>query len=342
MWFNKKKEASCDTIMKDKNNILEIDNLQVYFETESGIVKAVDGVTIDIPKNSTIGIVGESGCGKSVTSLTTMRLLQEPPGKICGGEIRLNLGDGAIDIAKASQEKMREIRGKNIAMIFQEPMTSLNPVFTIGEQMQEGILVHEPGITRKELADRVISLLKMVGIARPEGIVKSYPHELSGGMKQRVVIAMALSLNPSLIIADEPTTALDVTIQAQVLELMRGLKQKTEASIMLITHDLGVVAEMADYVVVMYAGRVVEQGTVMEIFKDPRHPYTRGLLKSRPSADSASERLFSISGNVPNPVGLPNYCYFKNRCDTACDSCEGEYPVLREITPTHKVSCHVD
>lgn len=342
MWFKKKKEASCDTIMKDKNNILEIDNLQVYFETESGIVKAVDGVTIDIPKNSTIGIVGESGCGKSVTSLTTMRLLQEPPGKICGGEIRLNLGDGAIDIAKASQEKMREIRGKNIAMIFQEPMTSLNPVFTIGEQMQEGILVHEPGITRKELADRVISLLKMVGIARPEGIVKSYPHELSGGMKQRVVIAMALSLNPSLIIADEPTTALDVTIQAQVLELMRGLKQKTEASIMLITHDLGVVAEMADYVVVMYAGRVVEQGTVMEIFKDPRHPYTRGLLKSRPSADSASERLFSISGNVPNPVGLPNYCYFKNRCDTACDSCEGEYPVLREITPTHKVSCHVD
>ena len=342
MWFKKKKEASCDTVMKDKNNILEIDNLQVYFETESGIVKAVDGVTIDIPKNSTIGIVGESGCGKSVTSLTTMRLLQEPPGKIRGGEIRLNLGDRAIDIAKASQEQMRAIRGKNIAMIFQEPMTSLNPVFTIGEQMQEGILVHEPGISRKELADRVISLLKMVGIARPEGIVKSYPHELSGGMKQRVVIAMALSLNPSLIIADEPTTALDVTIQAQVLELMRDLKRKTKASIMLITHDLGVVAEMADYVVVMYAGRVVEQGTVMEIFKDPRHPYTRGLLKSRPSADSSSTRLFSISGNVPNPVGLPNYCYFKNRCDTACDSCEGEYPALREITPTHKVSCHVD
>lgn len=342
MWFKKKKEASCDTVMKDKNNILEIDNLQVYFETEAGIVKAVDGVTIDIPKNATIGIVGESGCGKSVTSLTTMRLLQEPPGKICGGEIRLNLGDEAIDIAKATQEKMREIRGKNIAMIFQEPMTSLNPVFTIGEQMQEGILVHEPGISRKELADRVISLLKMVGIARPEGIVKSYPHELSGGMKQRVVIAMALSLNPSLIIADEPTTALDVTIQAQVLELMRDLKNKTSASIMLITHDLGVVAEMADYVVVMYAGRVVEQGTVMEIFKDPRHPYTRGLLKSRPSATEPTERLFSIAGNVPNPVGLPNYCYFKNRCDTACDSCEGEYPALREITPTHKVSCHVD
>jgi len=342
MWFKKKNEASCSTVMKDKNNILEIDNLQVYFETESGIVKAVDGVTIDIPKNSTIGIVGESGCGKSVTSLTTMRLLQEPPGKIYGGGIRLNLGDGAIDIAKASQEKMREIRGKDIAMIFQEPMTSLNPVFTIGEQMQEGILVHEPGVTRKELVDRVISLLKMVGIARPEGIVKSYPHELSGGMKQRVVIAMALSLNPSLIIADEPTTALDVTIQAQVLELMRDLKQKTKASIMLITHDLGVVAEMADYVVVMYAGRVVEQGTVVEIFKDPRHPYTRGLLKSRPSAAEPTERLFSISGNVPNPIGLPNYCYFKNRCDTACDSCEDEYPALREITPTHKVSCHID
>ncbi|MBE5947971.1 MAG: ABC transporter ATP-binding protein [Lachnospiraceae bacterium] len=342
MWFKKQKDTSCSTVMRDKNNILEIDNLQVYFNTEAGVVKAVDGVTIDIPKNSTIGIVGESGCGKSVTSLTTMRLLQEPPAKICGGEIRLNRGNEAIDIAKASQEKMREIRGKDIAMIFQEPMTSLNPVFTIGEQMQEGILVHEPGITRKELADRVISLLNMVGIARPEGVVKSYPHELSGGMKQRIVIAMALSLNPSLVIADEPTTALDVTIQAQVLELMRDLKQKTKASIMLITHDLGVVAEMADYVVVMYAGRVVEQGTVMEIFKDPRHPYTRGLLKSRPSADASASRLFSISGNVPNPIGLPNYCYFKNRCDTSCSSCEGEYPVLREVTATHKVSCHVD
>ena len=328
--------------MKNKENILEIDKLKVYFNTEAGVVKAVDGVTIDIPKNSTIGIVGESGCGKSVTSLTTMRLLQEPPGKICDGEIRLNLGGEAIDIAKAPQERMREIRGKNIAMIFQEPMTSLNPVFTIGEQLQEGILVHEPGIGRKALAEKVISLLNMVGIARPEGIVKSYPHELSGGMKQRVVIAMALSCNPSLIIADEPTTALDVTIQAQVLELMRDLKEKTKASIMLITHDLGVVAEMADYVVVMYAGRVVEQGTVMEIFKDPRHPYTRGLLKSRPTAAAPTDRLFSISGNVPNPVGLPNYCYFKNRCDSSCESCEGEYPVLREITPTHKVSCHID
>lgn len=342
MWLKKNKKAFCSTVMRDKNNILEIDNLKVYFNTDAGLVKAVDGVTIDIPKNATIGIVGESGCGKSVTSLAAMRLLQEPPGKICDGEIRLNLGDGAIDIVKASQKKMGEIRGKNIAMIFQEPMTSLNPVFTIGEQIQEGIIVHEPQISRKELAARVLSLLDMVGIARPEGIVKSYPHELSGGMKQRIVIAMALSCNPSLIIADEPTTALDVTIQAQVLELMRKLQKKTQASIMLITHDLGVVAEMADYVVVMYAGRVVEQGTVMEIFKDPRHPYTRGLLKSRPSAAKPTERLFSISGNVPNPVGLPNYCYFKNRCVSDIEACEGKYPVLRNVSPTHKVSCHIN
>lgn len=342
MWNKRNKAIDCSTIMRNTNNILEIDNLKVYFSVEGEVIKAVDGVSIDIPKSSTIGIVGESGCGKSVTSLTTMRLLQEPPSRICGGEIRLNIGDGAIDIVRASQNKMREIRGKNIAMIFQEPMTSLNPVFTIGEQLQEAIVVHEPQIGREELTGRIVSLLKMVGIARPEGIIKSYPHELSGGMKQRIVIAMALSCNPSLIIADEPTTALDVTIQAQVLEIMRELKNKVNTSIMLITHDLGVVAEMADYVIVMYAGRVVEQGTVLEIFKDPRHPYTRGLLKSRPSANVSLERLFSISGNVPNPIGLPNYCYFKNRCDTACDLCDGEYPVLREITPTHKVSCHVD
>lgn len=327
--------------MKNADNILEVDGLKVYFDTDEGTVKAVDGVSFEIPKNSTIGIVGESGCGKSVTSLAVMRLLQEPPGKICGGAMRFNMNGGAVDIAKMSQEQMRKIRGKNVAMIFQEPMTSLNPVFTIGEQMQEGILLHEPDIRKPELKEKVMRLLKEVGIARPEGVASSYPHELSGGMKQRVVIAMALSCNPQLIIADEPTTALDVTIQAQVLELMKELKEKINTSIMLITHDLGVVAEMADYVVVMYAGRVVEEGAVEEIFKDPRHPYTKGLLRSRPSGEKAGERLYSISGNVPNPVNLPDYCYFRNRCESSCEACTGGYPELINVSPTHKVSCHI-
>lgn len=328
-------------IMKDNDNILEIDNLKVYFHTDEGVVKAVDGVSLDIPKNATVGIVGESGCGKSVTSMTIMRLLQEPPAKIEAGEIRLNLGDDTVDIVKMSKDSLRKIRGKEVAMIFQEPMTSLNPVFTIGEQLMEGILLHQPKIANAELKSKVIDLLKTVGISRPEEIIKSYPHELSGGMKQRVVIAMALSCEPKLIIADEPTTALDVTIQAQVLELMRELKERVQTSIMLITHDLGVVAEMADIVVVMYAGRVVEQGTVFEIFENPLHPYTRGLMKARPSVANKTDRLFSIAGNVPSPVGLPDYCYFKNRCDLNEDICEGDYPELISVTPTHKVSCYV-
>ncbi len=342
MWFHKKEQSlsTAAAVMNDEDNILEIDNLRVYFHTDEGVVKAVDGVSLDIPKNATVGIVGESGCGKSVTSMTIMRLLQEPPAKIEEGEIRLNLGEKTVDIAKMNKDSMRKIRGKEVAMIFQEPMTSLNPVFTIGEQLMEGIVLHRPDISNAELKDKVIELLKTVGISRPEEIVKSYPHELSGGMKQRVVIAMALSCEPKLIIADEPTTALDVTIQAQVLELMRELKERIKTSIMLITHDLGVVAEMADIVVVMYAGRIVEQGTVYEIFENPLHPYTRGLMKARPSAGK-TDRLFSIAGNVPSPVGLPKYCYFRNRCDSSEELCEGDYPELISVTPTHKVSCYV-
>lgn len=343
MWFHKKEQSlnSAMAVMNNTDNILEIDNLRVYFHTDEGIVKAVDGVSLDIPRNKTIGVVGESGCGKSVTSMTIMRLLQEPPAKIEEGEIRLNLGERTVDIAKMNKDSMRKIRGKEVAMIFQEPMTSLNPVFTIGEQLMEGIVLHRPDISNADLKNKVIELLKTVGISRPEEIVKSYPHELSGGMKQRIVIAMALSCEPKLIIADEPTTALDVTIQAQVLELMRELKERIKTSILLITHDLGVVAEMADIVVVMYAGRIVEQGTVYEIFENPLHPYTRGLMKARPSAAGKADRLFSIAGSVPSPVGLPKYCYFRNRCDSSEELCEGDYPELISVTPTHKVSCYV-
>lgn len=345
--FNKEKkrknvpETEYLTKMHNPDNVLEFDNLQTYFYTDAGVVKAVDGVSFEIPKGKTIGVVGESGCGKSVTSLSAMRLLQGPQGQIAGGEIRYNQDSRAINIAKLPMKEMQKIRGKEIAMIFQEPMTSLNPIFTIGDQLSEPIKLHNPEMTKKEIQERVIELLKLVGIARAEGIVDNYPHELSGGMKQRVVIAMALSCSPRLIIADEPTTALDVTIQAQILDLLRELKDRINASIMLITHDLGVVAEMADYVVVMYAGRVVEQGTAKEIFHDPKHPYTIGLMKSRPVLNEEVGRLYSIPGNVPNPIGMPSYCYFRNRCLECVEQCNGPYPHLRNITETHKVSCHL-
>ncbi|NLZ80235.1 MAG: ABC transporter ATP-binding protein [Clostridiales bacterium] len=328
------------TKMKNDENVLEIDNLRSYFYTDSGTVKAVDGVSFNIPKGKTIGVVGESGCGKSVTSLSVMRLLQGPQGQIAGGEIRYNQGDRALNISKLPMSEMQKIRGNEIAMIFQEPMTSLNPVFTIGNQISESIALHNPEMTKKELKEKVLELLKLVGIVR-EGIEDSYPHELSGGMKQRVVIAMALSCNPRLIIADEPTTALDVTIQAQILDLLRDLKDKINASIMLITHDLGVVAEMADYVVVMYAGRVIEQGTASEIYNDPKHPYTVGLMKSRPVLNETTERLYSIPGNVPNPIGMPNYCYFRNRCEKRMEICKGLYPEITDISDTHKVNCYL-
>lgn len=347
--YNKEKklknvpESYYTTTMSNEDNILEFHNLQTHFFTDTGTVKAVDGVSFNIPKGSTVGVVGESGCGKSVTSLSIMRLLQGPQGQIVGGEIRFNNKNTgkAIDITRLPMSEMQKIRGNEISMIFQEPMTSLNPVFTIGAQLAEPIELHNPKMKKKEVEVKVIELLKLVGIADAEGVINRYPHELSGGMKQRIVIAMALCCDPQLIVADEPTTALDVTIQAQVLELLHDLKHKINASIMLITHDLGVVASMCDYVVVMYAGRVIEKGTVHEIFKDPKHPYTVGLIKSLPSLNAGNEKLYSIPGNVPNPINMPNHCYFKNRCGKCFDTCFGDYPSIKKITETHEVSCHL-
>ena len=258
------------------------------------------------------------------------------------GAIRLNLGnDKAYDIAKTPADKMQGLRGNYISMIFQEPMTSLNPVFRIGAQIDEVIALHEgEGKTKEDIKKRTIEMLEMVGIANSEGVYAMYPHELSGGMRQRVMIAMALACNPKIIIADEPTTALDVTIQAQILDLLRSLKDRINSSIMLITHDLGVIAEMADYVVVMYAGRVVEKGTVEEIFAHPSHPYTIGLMASKPVVGKKVDRLYSIPGKVPNPVDMPNYCYFKDRCELQLPCCSGEYPCEISLSPTHKVSCY--
>lgn len=335
-------ESEYLTKMKNPDNIIEFDNLRSYFYTDIGTVKAVDGVSFEIPRGKTIGVVGESGCGKSVTSLSIMRLLQGPQGQIAGGEIRYNqLSTGrALNLAKTSVKEMEKIRGNEISMIFQEPMTTLNPVFTIGDQLCEVIGLHNPKMDKKVVETRALEALKLVGIVR-DGILKNYPHELSGGMRQRVVIAMALACNPQLVIADEPTTALDVTIQAQILDLLRDLKDKINASIMLITHDLGVVAEMADYVVVMYAGRVVEQGTAADIFHHPAHPYTIGLMKSRPMLNQKVDRLYSIPGNVPNPVNLPEHCYFKNRCESCIETCNSAYPKMVKLSDTHMVSCYL-
>ena len=438
-------ESDYITSMKKDDTIIEIENLHTYFFTDSGTVKAVNGVSFDIPEGSVVGVVGESGCGKSVTSLAIMRLVQGPQGQIVDGSIRFKSSDfiydekgkpvpvyerdakgeivyapacvrnrngevrtdpvqkkdlngeplfeekdgkkvpvyetdenGEIvraprlkkdkegnpvlepvqkrdsngfpvfetepkvfDIAKMPIGEMRKLRGKEIAMIFQEPMTSLNPVFTIGNQLDEAILVNNPGVTNEQAKRHSINMLTQVGIAMPEEVYKKFPHELSGGMRQRVMIAMALSCNPRLIIADEPTTALDVTIQAQILELLKELKNKINGSIMLITHDLGVIAGMADYVVVMYAGRVIEKGTVYDIFDNPLHPYTVGLQKSKPVVNRDVERLYSIPGNVPNPINMPSHCYFKDRCNRCCEKCGGEYPELIQVSETHSVACHL-
>ncbi len=335
-------ESEYATTMHDANNAVEFDNLHTYFFTDAGTVKSVDGVTFEVPIGRTVGVVGESGCGKSVTSLSLMQLIQRPQGQIVEGEIRLNLGDGkAYNIAKTPNEKMMTLRGNYVSMIFQEPMTSLNPVFRIGEQVDEVIALHNgEGKTKENIRARTIELLKMVGIANSEGVYRMYPHELSGGMRQRIMIAIALACNPRLIIADEPTTALDVTIQAQILDLLRNLKNKINSSIMLITHDLGVIAEMADYVVVMYAGRVVEKGTVREIFSNPSHPYTIGLMASKPVVGKQVDRLYSIPGKVPNPVNMPDYCYYKDRCEMCVERCAGKYPEEISLSPTHKVSCY--
>ena len=326
--------------MKDPGNVLEIDNLHTYFFTDVGVSKAVNGVSFSIPENATVGVVGESGCGKSVTSLSVMQLVQAPQGQIVEGEIRFRATDGTVyDIAKMPTAELRRLRGSEISMIFQEPMTSLNPVFTIGYQLDEVTLLHEPGATREEAKKRTYEMLSLVGII-PENVYDRYPHELSGGMRQRVMIAMALICNPRLIIADEPTTALDVTIQAQILDLLRDVRKKINGSIMLITHDLGVIAEMADYVVVMYAGKVIETGTVEEIFENPCHPYTIGLQKSKPVINQSHDRLYSIPGQVPNPVNMPTYCYFRDRCNRACETCNGVYPGYVQVSPTHLVACY--
>ncbi len=400
--YRKADESEFVTTMKDPSNILEIEDLNTFFFTDQGVVKAVNGVSFNIPKNATVGIVGESGCGKSVTSMSVMRLLQGPQGQIYSGSIRFSaydykkdekgkiipvyetdedgniitepklkrdgtpktdkegkvirvpkqakdergqpkfeLEEKVYDIAKMPMREIYRIRGKQIAMIFQEPMTSLNPIFTIGAQLDEVTLIHNPSATKASAKARSLEMLELVGIAMPERVYKSYPHELSGGMRQRVMISMALACDPRLIIADEPTTALDVTIQAQILDLLRDLKDKIDGSIMLITHDLGIIAEMADYVVVMYAGRVIEQGTVSEIFHNPLHPYTIGLQKSKPTMDSDSDTLFNIPGNVPNPVNMPNYCFFKDRCSKCTEKCSGDYPCMKQVSPTHFVACHL-
>ena len=334
-------ESEYLTEMHDPNNAVEFDNLHTYFFTDTGVVKSVDGVTFSVPIGKTVGVVGESGCGKSVTSLSLMQLLQRPQGQVVEGEIRLNLGSKAYDVTKAPDSVMQHLRGNYISMIFQEPMTALNPVFRIGDQVDEVLALHnEKGHDEAQIKARTIELLEMVGIANSEGVYAMYPHELSGGMRQRVMIAMALACNPKIIIADEPTTALDVTIQAQILDLLRSLKDRINSSIMLITHDLGVIAEMADYVVVMYAGRVVEKGTVEEIFAHPSHPYTIGLMASKPVVGKKVDRLYSIPGKVPNPVDMPNYCYFKDRCELQLPCCSGEYPCEISLSPTHKVSCY--
>lgn len=334
-------ESEYTTKMRDENNIVEFDDLHTYFFGDAGVVKAVDGVSFDIPKGATVGVVGESGCGKSVTSLSLMQLVQGPRGQIVDGSIRFNMGDKAYDIAKMPLSEMRKIRGEQIAMIFQEPMTSLNPVFRIGYQMDEMVLLHTPNCTKEQAKARSIEMLELVGIAAPERVYACYPHELSGGMRQRVMIAIALSCNPRLIIADEPTTALDVTIQAQILDLLREIKSKIDGSIMLITHDLGVIAEMADYVVVMYAGRVIETGTTEEIFENPMHPYTIGLQKSKPVVRRKVDRLYNIPGQVPNPIDMPNYCYFRDRCDRCVEKCGKGYPHFIQVSPTHSVSCYL-
>ena len=329
------------TKMRDENNVVEFDNVCTFFFTEVGTVKAVDGISFDVPKNSTVGVVGESGCGKSVTSLSLMQLLQRPTGQVVGGEIRFNKNDGtAYNIVNTPNSIMEQIRGNKMSMIFQEPMTSLNPVFRIGEQVDEAIILHNPEMSEEEGKKRTLELLDMVGIANKEGVYSMYPHELSGGMRQRVMIAIALACKPELIIADEPTTALDVTIQAQILDLLENLKKKIGSSIMLITHDLGVVAGMADYVVVMYAGRVIEKGTADDIFHHPAHPYTIGLMKSKPVVGKKVEELYNIPGSVPNPVNMPNYCYFRDRCEMQCDMCSGKYPPSIRISDTHVVSCY--
>jgi peptide/nickel transport system ATP-binding protein len=314
--------------------ILELKNLRTYYSTDNGIARAVDGVSFSLGRNKTLGVVGESGCGKSVTALSVMRLVPMPPGFFAGGEI---LWKGQ-DLLKLPEEAVRKLRGNEIAMIFQEPMSSLNPVFTCGSQIMEQILIHRD-INHAEAKKRSVELLNLVGIPNPAERFFSYPHELSGGMRQRVMIAMALSCNPALLIADEPTTALDVTVQAQILDLIGKLQSETGMSVMLITHDFGVVAELCEEVIVMYASRIVEKGSVKQLFSNPLHPYTRGLLKSIPRLGAPKERLHVIEGNVPSAVNLPEGCRFAGRCRQADEHCRRQQPELISYEPGHESAC---
>ncbi|KFN10967.1 hypothetical protein DJ90_6585 [Paenibacillus macerans] len=314
--------------------MLEISGLRTEFTTPGGVIKAVDGVSFTVRKGETLGIVGESGCGKSITSLSIMQLLPKRVGRVAAGEIRFE----GKNLLTASRREMRQIRGNRIAMIFQEPMTSLNPVFKVGKQVSEAARYHLK-IGKQEARRRVVEMLAKVGIPRPEKIFDQYPHQLSGGMRQRVMIAMAMVCNPSLLIADEPTTALDVTIQAQILDLMRDLQSKEGTSIMMITHDLGVVAEMCDRVVIMYAGQVVEETDVKTLFREPRHPYTRGLLASLPQLAGDADRLKSIPGQVPSPLEMPSGCRFAPRCPMREERCQQAEPELKEVAPGHLCRC---
>ena len=318
-------------------NLIEVKNLTTSFFTADGEVRAVDGVSFEIEEGKTMGLVGESGCGKSVTALSIMRLIPSPPGKIVGGEILLR----GRNLLELDREEMRKIRGNEISMVFQEPMTSLNPVFTIGNQIAEAIRLHQ-GLGRRETREKVIEMLRLVKIADPEARISDYPHQLSGGMRQRVMIAMALSCNPSLLIADEPTTALDVTIQAQILELIRELQERLGMALLLITHDLGVVAEQAHEVAIMYAGKVVERALPEEIFSRPLHPYTVGLLNSVPgNRGEKKKRLDAIPGVVPSPLELPGGCRFRDRCPKAGGICAGAEPELVEKQKGHWVACYM-
>lgn len=324
----------------DGTPILEVDNLQTHFFTEAGVVRAVDGVSYSLRAGETLGIVGESGCGKSVTALSILRLVANPPGRIVGGQVRFE-GRNLLDLP---DRKMEEIRGNHISMIFQEPMTSLNPLYTVGHQIAEAIALHQ-GVSRRDAMNKTVEMLRRVAIPEPERRIHAYPHQLSGGMRQRVMIAMAVSCNPKVLIADEPTTALDVTIQAQILDLMRNLQDTLGTAIVLITHDMGVVAENADRVIVMYAGRKVEEGPVDELFSRPAHPYTIGLLGSIPDPEAAAHsgtsrtRLNEIKGMVPSLARLPAGCAFADRCDFATDICRQTYPEFRQLRPDHFVAC---
>ena len=320
------------------NPLLRIQDLKVHFDTDDGVLHAVDGVNFHIDRSETLGVVGESGCGKSVTAMTIMKLLAMPPGRIANGQIWFE----GQDLVQAGAQAMRSLRAKEIAMIFQEPMTSLNPVLSVGEQIAESLRLHE-GLTAKQALAQATDMLRLVNIPKPEQRVNDYPHQFSGGMRQRVMIAMALSCKPKLLIADEPTTALDVTIQAQILDLLNDLKSQMGMSIMLITHAMGVVAETAQRVVVMYAGRVVEEATAEHLFASPAHPYTQGLIRSIPRIDfdrTQKQRLEAIPGTVPKLINPPSGCRFAPRCQHASDRCTQEMPELREIATGHKVACH--